>query len=298
MVTRICLGTHNQNPHYNCHVSPISPLLMSYKNAINNLNWQHAMLDEYNTLIKNDNRVLVPRSPNANIVRSMWLLKHKYFAYGTLSWHKARVVASRNSQQIGVDYDDTFSQAPRAWFQRYASYATRVFDDGSWLVELLFGHLYLPHRGWDVSLPEELCCRDSGARWSLAGALQYLTFTCLDLSYVVQWVCLYIMILGPHLTALKRILPYVTGTLDYGLHLYASSTSSLVAYSDRDWVGFPTTRRSTFGYCIFLGQVRVLHVSSRYQYADIFSNGLSFSLFDDFRTSLTFGFLSLQLGGC
>ncbi|GKC78729.1 ribonuclease H-like domain-containing protein, partial [Tanacetum coccineum] len=110
MVTRICLGTHNQNPRYNCHVSTISPLLKSYKNAINDLNWQRAMLDEYDVLIKNDARVLVPRPPNANIVRSMWLLKHKYFVYGTLSRHKARVVASGNNQQIGVDYDDTFSQ--------------------------------------------------------------------------------------------------------------------------------------------------------------------------------------------
>ncbi|GKC56883.1 ribonuclease H-like domain-containing protein [Tanacetum coccineum] len=33
--------------------------------------------------------------------------------------------------------------------------------------------------------------------------------------------------------------------------LYSSSTSSLVAYSDVDWAGCPTTRRSTCGYCVF-----------------------------------------------
>ncbi|GJR47076.1 ribonuclease H-like domain-containing protein [Tanacetum coccineum] len=36
----------------------------------------------------------------------------------------------------------------------------------------------------------------------------------------------------PHLAALKRILRYVCGTLDYGLQLYSSSISSLVACSD------------------------------------------------------------------
>ncbi|GJT13583.1 hypothetical protein Tco_0860625 [Tanacetum coccineum] len=30
-----------------------------------------------------------------------------------------------------------------------------------------------------------------------------------------------------------------------GLHLYASSTTSLVGYTDADWAGCPSTRRST-----------------------------------------------------
>ncbi|GKF23688.1 ribonuclease H-like domain-containing protein, partial [Tanacetum coccineum] len=48
---------------------------------------------------------------------------------------------------------------------------------------------------------------------SLARALQYLTFTRPDLSYVVQQVCLYIHDpRKPHLAALKRILLYVRGT--------------------------------------------------------------------------------------
>ncbi|GJT95046.1 ribonuclease H-like domain-containing protein [Tanacetum coccineum] len=46
---------------------------------------------------------------------------------------------------------------------------------------------------------------------------------------------------------------YVRGTLDYGLQLFSSSTTDLVAYSDANWAGCPTTRRSTFGYCVFLG---------------------------------------------
>ncbi|GJV47980.1 ribonuclease H-like domain-containing protein [Tanacetum coccineum] len=57
----------------------------------------------------------------------------------------------------------------------------------------------------------------------------------------------------PHFTALKRILRYVRGTLDYGLQLHVSSTTQLSAYTDADWVGCPVTRRSTSGYCVFLG---------------------------------------------
>ncbi|GJU91506.1 ribonuclease H-like domain-containing protein [Tanacetum coccineum] len=71
---------------------------------------------------------------------------------------------------------------------------------------------------------------------SLAGGLQYLTFTHPDISYAVQQVCLYMHDpREPYLAALKRVLRYVRGILDFGLQLYASITGSLVAYTDADW---------------------------------------------------------------
>ncbi|GKE03657.1 ribonuclease H-like domain-containing protein, partial [Tanacetum coccineum] len=89
---------------------------------------------------------------------------------------------------------------------------------------------------------------------SLVGDLQYLTFIRPDISYVVHQVCLYMHDpREPYFSSLKRILRYVRATLDFGLQLYASSTRSLVAYSDADWAGCPTTRHSTSGYCVFLG---------------------------------------------
>ncbi|GJT82442.1 ribonuclease H-like domain-containing protein [Tanacetum coccineum] len=72
-------------------------------------NWQNAMRDEYTALIKNKTWTLVPRPPDTNIVRCMWLFCHKYLADGTLSHYKARIVANGSTQLEGVDVDETFS---------------------------------------------------------------------------------------------------------------------------------------------------------------------------------------------
>jgi hypothetical protein len=88
---------------------------------------------------------------------------------------------------------------------------------------------------------------------SLAGALQYITLTRLEISYVVHQVCLHMH--DPretHFSLIKRILRYLKGTLDLGLILHSSSTHNLVAYSDADWAGCPDTRRSTSKFCVFL----------------------------------------------
>uniref|UniRef100_A0ACD5VVJ9 Uncharacterized protein n=1 Tax=Avena sativa TaxID=4498 RepID=A0ACD5VVJ9_AVESA len=99
---------------------------------------------------------------------------------------------------------------------------------------------------------------------SLAGALQYLTMTRPDLAYAVQQVCLHMH--DPrdgHLAIIKRILRYVRGTTSSGLLLHSSSPLDIVAYSDADWAGCPDTRRSTSGYCVYLGGALVSWSSKR-----------------------------------
>lgn len=56
-----------------------------------------------------------------------------------------------------------------------------------------------------------------------------------------------------HFMALKRIIRYHQGTTSYGLHFSSTPTSGLVSYTDTDWGGYPDTRHSTSGFCLFLG---------------------------------------------
>ena len=68
---------------------------------------------------------------------------------------------------------------------------------------------------------------------SLAGALQYLTFTRPDISYAVQQICLFMHApREPHFHALKRILRYIKSSLRLGLQLHPSLPSQLIAYMD------------------------------------------------------------------
>nr|GFB14305.1 ribonuclease H-like domain-containing protein [Tanacetum cinerariifolium] len=69
----------------------------------------------------------------------------------------------------------------------------------------------------------------------------------------------------PHLAALKRVLRYVQGTLNFDLHLYAFAATYLVGYTDADWAGCPSSLRSTSGYCIFLGD-NLLSWPSKWQH--------------------------------
>lgn len=89
---------------------------------------------------------------------------------------------------------------------------------------------------------------------SLAGALQYLTFTRPDISYAVQQLCLFMHDpREPHYKALHQVLRYVKGTTSQGLQLLKQQNMKIPVYSDADWAGCPNTRRSTSGYCLFLG---------------------------------------------
>lgn len=54
-----------------------------------------------------------------------------------------------------------------------------------------------------------------------------------------------------HWVAVKRIFRYLKGTIDLGIH-YSKVDSELVGYSDADWAGDRSDRRSTSGYCFVL----------------------------------------------
>ena len=88
----------------------------------------------------------------------------------------------------------------------------------------------------------------------LVRSLVYLTVTCPDITFAIHQVSQFLSApRSTHYAAVLHILRYVKGTLFHGLYYSSHSSLELGAYSDADWAGDPTDRRSTTGFCFFLG---------------------------------------------
>lgn len=86
---------------------------------------------------------------------------------------------------------------------------------------------------------------------SLVGSLQYLTIIRPEIAFSVNYLCQKMHSpSNANFAALKRVIRYIKGTNSHGL-LFRPSSLSLTAYSDFDWAGDSTYRRSTYGFCIF-----------------------------------------------
>ncbi|GJZ51329.1 ribonuclease H-like domain-containing protein [Tanacetum coccineum] len=196
----------------------------------------------YNALIKNDTWTLVPQRTYANIVRCMWLVRHKYLEEGTLSRHKARLVANGSLA------------TSRHWLVHQLDVKNAILHGD--LSETVYMHQPpgfrdSSHRDYVCLLQRSLYRLKQASRAWFQRFAAYITRILLGCSYLrgkyvveilerahmfncnpsrtpvdtesklgddVQQICLYMHDLRePYFSDLKRILRYVRGTLDDGL---------------------------------------------------------------------------------
>nr|KYP50175.1 Copia protein [Cajanus cajan] len=95
---------------------------------------------------------------------------------------------------------------------------------------------------------------DASRYRSLIGSLLYLTATRPDIMYVVSLLSRFMQKPSQiHFGAAKRILRYLQGTKEFGIWYKTMTNSSLLGYTDSDWVGSVDDMKSTFGYAFSLG---------------------------------------------
>ncbi|GJY74215.1 ribonuclease H-like domain-containing protein [Tanacetum coccineum] len=260
--------------------------------------------------------MLVLKPPSVNVIRSMWLFRHKYHADGSLSRYKDQLVANRRTQQVVIDCDDTFSPVVKSI--TILTVLSLALSCGWHVHQLDVKNAFLNalERAHMISCnfsrtpvdkesklgPNGDPILDPPLYRSLTSGLQYLTFTHPNISYVVQQICLYMHNpREPHLAALKRILRYVYGDnipswSSKGQHTISRSSAKAEYQGVANVVAETAWIRNllwelhspllsvTLVYC---DNVRILHASSRYLYANIFTKGLPSALFEEFCTSLS-----------
>ena len=88
----------------------------------------------------------------------------------------------------------------------------------------------------------------------LVGRLIYLTITRPDISFAVGQVSQHMhKPKRKHWRASERILHYLKGSPVMGIWMKKNYSSQIMGYCDADWVGNSEDRRSTTGYCMFVG---------------------------------------------
>ncbi|XP_058724364.1 phospholipid-transporting ATPase 2-like isoform X1 [Vicia villosa] len=99
----------------------------------------------------------------------------------------------------------------------------------------------------DVAVDKEMYQR-------LVGRLIYLSHTRPDIAYAVSMVSQFMHCPKEiHLQAVHRIMQYLKGTPGRGILFKRNGNTTLEAYTDADYAGSIVDRRSTTGYCTFLG---------------------------------------------
>ncbi|XP_052295875.1 secreted RxLR effector protein 161-like [Citrus sinensis] len=131
----------------------------------------------------------------------------------------------------------------------------------------------LDSKGFNTPMsPGDKLKKNSGAAFdnpslyrSIVGSLQYVLLTRPDIAYPVNKLSQFLA--HPTISywqACKRVLRYLQSTSHFGIQFFNSGSETLTAFSDADWAADPDDRKSTGGYCVFLGS-NIISWSSKKQ---------------------------------
>ncbi|GKV32398.1 hypothetical protein SLEP1_g41008 [Rubroshorea leprosula] len=237
-------------------------------------------------------------APGTNEIENPpWVYKIKTRSDGFSEHYKAHLVAKGFTQEYGIDYEETFALVARLTTVymkppprltppsnkvcqlRRAKLVTSS-DDGYLLSQMKYVSDLISKAGLtdskNVCTPLEQNVKltpldgsplpDPTRYRQLVGSLVYLTTIHPDIAYAIHVVSQFMAASrSTHYAAVLRLICYVKGTLFHGLHFLAHSSLVLRSYSDADWAGDLTNRRSTTSYCLFLDLFTKAHFLGRFR---------------------------------
>jgi hypothetical protein len=113
-------GTFRENrppQRFSSYVALMSSIIdskpFSFEEAAGQQVWKDAIMEEYQSIMKNDVWDIVLRPEGKSMVTSKWIYKIKHVADGSIEKYKARFVTRGFSRKEGLDYEKTFAPVTR-----------------------------------------------------------------------------------------------------------------------------------------------------------------------------------------
>nr|GEZ83613.1 putative copia-type protein [Tanacetum cinerariifolium] len=221
--------------------------------------WQNAMQQEIKALEKNRTWTLKELPEGKRPIDSKWVYNTKFKYNGEVERYKARVVAKGCTQRERVHYHATFAPVAKlVTIKTLLAVATKK----GWIIHQLDVNNAFLHEDLDeevyMKIPkgftkegetrvykgEEEARVNATQYRRLVGRLLYLQATRPDVTYAVNVLSQFVS--DPRqnrLEAAKQVLMYLKGTPRQGILLPREGHTTLTAYCDSNWLGFPFIRQ-------------------------------------------------------
>jgi hypothetical protein len=90
--------------------------------------WKDTIIEEYESILKNDVWEVVPRPLGKSLLVSKWIYKIKHAINDSVEKFNARFVARGFSQKEGIDYDEIFALVSRYTSIKIIISLASIFD--------------------------------------------------------------------------------------------------------------------------------------------------------------------------
>uniref|UniRef100_A0A2N9FFT0 Reverse transcriptase Ty1/copia-type domain-containing protein n=1 Tax=Fagus sylvatica TaxID=28930 RepID=A0A2N9FFT0_FAGSY len=247
----------------------------SYKAVAQHPQWCTTMQDEFDALQKQGTWSLVTPPPNKNVCHTTRPLRQldvkNAFLHSTLKEEVYMVqpqgyIDSTHPHHVCRLHKSIYGlkQTPRAWFE---SFTTQLLHLG-FIASTADSSLFIYHHQQVIAYLL-LYVDDIMLTMSRTSDALYVTQSKYASDLLIKHhmvdskpaktpcspntrLSLHEAPTSTHLTAAKRVLRYIKGTLYHGI-AFTPGPLSLSVFSDADWAGDPNDRRSTLGLLVYLG---------------------------------------------
>uniref|UniRef100_A0A2N9IKE8 Reverse transcriptase Ty1/copia-type domain-containing protein n=1 Tax=Fagus sylvatica TaxID=28930 RepID=A0A2N9IKE8_FAGSY len=212
------------------------------------LNWPLRQLDQIPPYSSTDQKTTIAYL--LLYVDDIVLTSNTLIFLDTLIYHLSSIFELKDLRPLHYFLGIQVTRDSKGLHLSQAKYATALFQKHNMSITKPISTPCTPNTRLSLHDGEKL--HDLHAYRILVGALHYLTFTRPDISFAVHQVCQYMASpTSVHLTAAKRILRYLKGTLHLGLS-FRPGPLTLSTFTDADWDDDPDDRRSTSSLLVYL----------------------------------------------